>query len=114
MQAAAQSAELAGGSLLLNRMEPKRIDNEGIFRKYTRLKQDRCCLIIDVRPQKEFKRRHLLLSYCIRLTSDGKALADYSKNLYDSKWTQVRLCLRGPLIALQKLAIQQQVGGALW
>jgi hypothetical protein len=70
-------------------MDPKRLSVEAVFRKYTRVGSDRKCLIVDVRPQKEFKRRHLLLSYCVRLTSNGKALVDYSKNLYDLKWSQV-------------------------
>lgn len=85
-------------------MEPKRVESEAVLRKYTRLPKDRKCLILDVRPQKEFKRRHLLLSYCIRLTSNGKALADYSKNLYDLKWTQVTCSLRVICAKVEKAA----------
>jgi rhodanese-related sulfurtransferase len=72
-------------------MDAKSIDALEVFRKYTRLPNDKHCLVLDVRPQKEFKRHHLLLSYCIRLTSDGRALADYSNNSYDIKWSQVRV-----------------------
>jgi hypothetical protein len=70
--------------------EAKSIDALEVFRKYTRLPNDKRCFILDVRPVKDFKRHHLLLSYCIRLTSDGKALAEYSNNLYDIRWSQVR------------------------
>ena len=70
-------------------MEARRLELQDIFRKYTRLPRDKACFIIDVRPQSAFKRHHLLLSYCVRLTADGKALVDYSKNLYDQRWSQV-------------------------
>eukprot|EP00892_Ulva_mutabilis_P000251 jgi/Ulvmu1/10226/UM060_0026.1 len=69
-------------------MEVQKASIEDVFRKYTRLSKDRVCFVIDVRPYKDWKRRHLLLSYCVRLSSNGRALVDYSKNRYDQKWTQ--------------------------
>lgn len=70
----------------------QRASIDDVFKKYTRLSKDRRCFIIDVRQYKDWKRRHLLLSYCIRLSSNGKALVDYSKNRYDQKWAQVIVC----------------------
>jgi rhodanese-related sulfurtransferase len=72
-------------------MEVQRATAEDVFRKYTRLPKDKDCYIIDVRPYKEWKRHHLLLSYCVRLSSNGVALVDCSKNRYDQKWAQVQL-----------------------
>lgn len=70
-------------------MEVQRASIEDVFKKYTRLSRERKCFVLDVRPYKDWKRRHLLLSYCVRLSSNGKALVDYSKNRYDQKWAQV-------------------------
>lgn len=70
-------------------MEVQKCSIEDVFKTYTRLSKDRQCFVIDVRPYKDWKRRHLLLSFCVRLSSNGKALVDYSKNRYDQKWTQV-------------------------
>lgn len=70
-------------------MDVQKASIEDVFKKYTRLSRERKCFVIDVRPYKDWKRRHLLLSYCIRLSANGKALVDYSKNRYDQKWSQV-------------------------
>lgn len=70
-------------------MEAQRALNEHVFRKFTRLERDRKCYIVDVRPYKEWKRHHILLSFCCRLSSNGAALSDCSKNRYDQKWVQV-------------------------
>jgi hypothetical protein len=70
-------------------MEAHKIPLDAVFAKYTRLAKDKPCLILDVRSEKHFKRRHLLLSYCIRLASTSSALLDYSKNSYDLRWQQV-------------------------
>lgn len=70
-------------------MEVQKASLDDVFKKYTRLSKERQCFVVDVRPYKDWKRRHLLLSYCVRLSSNGKALVDYSKNRYDQKWAQV-------------------------
>ena len=70
-------------------MEAHKVSLDVIFAKYTRLPKDRRCFLLDVRPEKQFKRRHLFLSYCIRLAKTGNALLDYSKNAYDIRWSQV-------------------------
>ena len=70
-------------------MEVQRAHAEDVFRKFTRLERDKVCYIVDVRPYKEYKRHHILLSFCCRLSSNGQALSDCSKNKYDQKWVQV-------------------------
>lgn len=61
--------------------------HDAIFRTFTRCGEDPLTLLVDLRPAKEFLKRHIALSYCIRLTSNGQALVDYSKNEYDVKWS---------------------------
>lgn len=93
-QGALAEATRASVSLLADQelMDVQKASIEDVFKKYTRLSRERKCFVIDVRPYKDWKRRHLLLSYCIRLSANGKALVDYSKNRYDQKWSQV--CIR--------------------
>ncbi len=45
-------------------------------------------LVLDVRPNKEFKRGHVQSSYSVRVAATGKALLDYSQASYDTKWSQ--------------------------
>lgn len=73
---------------MAHKIDVKSIDVHALYRKYTLSSKDAQCFVLDVRPNKEFKRSHLLLSYSIRLTSDGRALADYSKSSYEIRWTQ--------------------------
>jgi len=45
-------------------------------------------LVLDVRSAKDFARGHLALSFCVRVSSNGAALLDYSKAQYDHfKWS---------------------------
>ena len=69
--------------------DTKCVGKDIIFRLFTRNEKDPISLILDVRPHKDFKASHILLAYNVRLTANGKALADYSKNAYKIKWTQV-------------------------
>lgn len=83
---------------------------EDILRAFTACDGDRLTLILDVRPLKEFKKKHVLLAYSIRLAANGKTLLDYSKNTYHQPWSEdcwcaqpccsEALCLRsGPLFS---------------
>ena len=85
---------------------------DALFRVFTACQHDERSLILDVRPAKEFRRGHVQLAYCIRLSTNGEVLlgaqggelagpapvphahlapppcrADYSKNEYDVRWT---------------------------
>jgi hypothetical protein len=48
----------------------------------------RCYNVAQVRPLKQFKRGHVLHSFCVRLSADGRALLDYSQASYDVTWSQ--------------------------
>lgn len=45
-----------------------------VFRLYSCCQGDPHTYVLDLRPQKEFKKSHLMLAYSIRLTADEKAL----------------------------------------
>eukprot|EP00884_Botryococcus_braunii_P013251 jgi/Botrbrau1/21927/Bobra.0249s0051.1 len=63
------------------------IGAENIFRTFTACPGDPHTLILDVRPLKDYSKKHILQSYNVRLSANGKALLDYSKNSYDVKWS---------------------------
>lgn len=63
------------------------VGTDEVFRLYSTCKDDPHTWVLDVRPQKDFKKSHLVLAYSIRLTADEKALLDYSKNQYALKWS---------------------------
>ncbi len=90
-------------------MEVKTITPDGLFRLFTACPDDPKTFILDVRPQKEFQKSHIMQSYCIRLAANGQALLvsfsstlveqqghiitlslvcfqDYSKNTYNVAW----------------------------
>eukprot|EP00210_Caulerpa_lentillifera_P000657 g634.t1 len=69
-------------------MECVSVDADWIFEVFTRGSRETAVFILDVRPYKFFKRKHIIHAYCIRVTADKTALADYSKGLYDIKWGQ--------------------------
>uniref|UniRef100_A0A061S0J9 protein-tyrosine-phosphatase n=2 Tax=Tetraselmis sp. GSL018 TaxID=582737 RepID=A0A061S0J9_9CHLO len=73
-------------------MEVRSVGVEGAYRLYSTCKDEMRTWILDVRPLKEFKKGHLAQAYCIRLTSDQKALLDYSKNSYSIKWSNECWC----------------------
>jgi hypothetical protein len=56
-------------------MEAKKVDVHAVFRAYTACPADPKVLILDVRPNKDFKKKHACLAYNIRLSSNGKVLA---------------------------------------
>lgn len=55
-------------------MEVKTITTDGFFRVFTACPNDPKTFILDVRPQKEFVKQHVMQAYCIRLAANGKAL----------------------------------------
>lgn len=55
-------------------MEVKSITPDGLFRLFTACPDDTKTFILDVRPQKEFQKAHIMQSYCIRLAANGQAL----------------------------------------
>ncbi|GMH33326.1 hypothetical protein BSKO_01160 [Bryopsis sp. KO-2023] len=69
-------------------MECKAVDSDFLFRLFTKCPDDLATLIFDVRNQKYFKKRHVNQAFCVRLSSNGKALVDYSKSEYKVKWSQ--------------------------
>jgi hypothetical protein len=56
-------------------MELKRSDAHGVFRAFTACPADAKVLIVDLRSNKEFKKKHVCLAYNIRLSANGKVLA---------------------------------------
>jgi dual specificity MAP kinase phosphatase len=68
-------------------MEVKTITADAIFRVFTACPTDPRTLILDVRDRKHFERApgHVAGAYCIRLSSNGAVLLDYSKR-EDLKW----------------------------
>ncbi|KIZ07690.1 MAP kinase phosphatase 5 [Monoraphidium neglectum] len=66
----------------------KAVDAGALFRVFTACPNDPRVLILDVRPLKQFKRGHVLHSFCVRLSADGRALLDYSQASYDVTWSQ--------------------------
>ncbi|EFJ44730.1 MAP kinase phosphatase 5 [Volvox carteri f. nagariensis] len=69
-------------------MEAKSVDADFIFRIFTVCQHDIPTIVIDVRPHKEFKHNHIAGAFCVRLSSNGQVLADYSASSYNIKWAQ--------------------------
>ncbi|KAG2482605.1 hypothetical protein HYH03_018489 [Edaphochlamys debaryana] len=68
--------------------EAKSCDVDQVFRIFTALPQDIATILIDVRPQKEFKLNHIAGAFNVRLSTNGQVLADYSGSSYNIKWSQ--------------------------
>ena len=64
-------------------------DADEVFRLFT-IGEDlhRHFLLLDIRDAKHFKRGHIYQSFCVRLSSNQRVLADYSQA--DRKFSQVR------------------------
>eukprot|EP00877_Chromochloris_zofingiensis_P008595 jgi/Chrzof1/398/Cz01g14120.t1 len=69
-------------------MDPKTADAETLFRTFTACPNDPKTLLLDVRPNKDFKRRHINQAFNVRLSSNGRVLADYSQSTYSISWSQ--------------------------
>ena len=69
-------------------MNVTKIPADTLFRVYTSCPGDPATLILDVRPYKEFKRKHIAGAYSIRLAANGQTLLDYSKNTYNLAWSK--------------------------
>lgn len=50
------------------------VDTEYLFRLFTKCPDDPVTLVLDTRAYKLFKRRHVLLAYCVRLSANERAL----------------------------------------
>ncbi len=55
-------------------MDVKTVSADVIFRVFTACPGDVSTLILDVRGYKEFSKKHVIGSYCIRLSANGKVL----------------------------------------
>ena len=55
-------------------MEVRVASAEDLFQVYTALHEDVKTYVLDIRPLKEFKKKHLLQSYSIRQSANGRAL----------------------------------------
>lgn len=73
-------------------MEAKAVDADAIFRAFTAVGKDPKTLILDVRPQKDYKKGHINQAFNPRLATNGKFLADYSQAQYSMPWSQVGCC----------------------
>ncbi|KAK9809657.1 hypothetical protein WJX73_001361 [Symbiochloris irregularis] len=69
-------------------MEVKSASAEDVFQVYTALFTDPKTYVLDLRPQKEFRTLHMLQAYSVRLSANGRAVLDYSKNEYHHPWSQ--------------------------
>ena len=74
-------------------MNVTKIPADVLFRVHTACAGDTRTLILDIRPLKEFKKKHIIGSYSIRLAATGGTLLDYSKNTYDYKWSKDCWCV---------------------
>lgn len=87
-------------------MEVKTTDQHGIFTTFSACSTDPKTFVLDVRPQRQFARSHVALSYNIRLSANGQALLDYSKNQYDVRFSTD--CWWGkPVIVLGEEALKK-------
>ncbi len=96
-------------------MEAKAVDVDTIFRYFTACPEDLPTLLLDLRPNKDFKKRHVNQAYNVRLSANGKALLvsprvcktrvcsaryrvvlscvqDYSKATYKMAWSKDCWC----------------------
>lgn len=55
-------------------LEVKSVHPDDVFRCFTACRDDPRTLILDVRPNKAFVKKHVQGAYSIRLSSDGKVL----------------------------------------
>lgn len=55
-------------------MDVKTIQADALFRVYTACPDDSKTLVLDVRPNKDFKKLHLMQAYNIRLASNKRVL----------------------------------------
>lgn len=70
-------------------MEVRNIAADALFRAcFTGCPQDPRTLLLDVRSQKAFKRKHILQAFCVRVPASGETLLDYSSASYDQKWSK--------------------------
>mmetsp|Transcript_11961 Transcript_11961/g.35836 ORF Transcript_11961/g.35836 Transcript_11961/m.35836 type:complete len:480 (-) Transcript_11961:160-1599(-) len=69
-------------------MDVKSTDFSGIFRAFTACGGDPKTFVFDVRPHKQFQKSHVALAYNVRVSANGQALLDYSKNQYDVRFSK--------------------------
>ncbi len=56
-------------------MDAKSCDADLIFRIFTACPHDIPTILIDTRPNKEFKHLHIAGAFCVRLSTNGQVLA---------------------------------------
>ena len=49
--------------------------------------QQRACIVLDVRLNKEFKRLHVWSAFNVIVSKNGKVLANYSQDQYNEPWS---------------------------
>lgn len=54
---------------------------------FTRCPKDPKVYVLDVRDRKDFRKKHIAWSYCIRLAANGRTLLDYSQAEYHFPWS---------------------------
>ncbi len=55
-------------------MEVKSASAESVFQVFTAADSDTKVFLLDVRPLKDFKKKHILQAYSVRLAANGRAL----------------------------------------
>ncbi len=86
-------------------------DVDDLFRLFTLPPEEfsKQYLVLDLRDQKHYKKLHVNQAFCVRLSSNGKVLADYSGASYRVKWANdvwVRAlrarCVHSPLQCMRR------------
>jgi hypothetical protein len=62
------------GPIVVTATGVKTLTADMLFRVFTACPGDPHTLILDVRPKNEYAKKHILLSYCVRVSANGKAL----------------------------------------
>lgn len=62
------------GPIIVTSTNVTGVDADIIFRTFTACPGDPRTLILDVRPHKDYAKKHILQSYSVRVSANGKAL----------------------------------------
>lgn len=77
-------------------LEIKAVPPSAVFHAFTfcvPLEERPLPLLLDTRDHKEFKKDHIMQSYCVRVGGEGRALLDYSKSKYTVPWSKDCWCV---------------------
>lgn len=64
-------------------LDIKYCDAERLFGVFSACRGDAEAMILDVRPAKDFAKRHVVHAFSVRASANGAALLDYSRAAYD-------------------------------